>query len=150
MNLSILKKPSSIIIIILCIALILIIWKPVIPSRYIIGGMADAIDVKNLTFEKPVTVRYELTGKGGGNFNIIADKSKNKAVVVEGDIGKVDLLLAMRSSDFNDLMISMARGKADEYMFMSLVISNKLKIAGDMTMLNKLFSPKGEKKGEEK
>jgi hypothetical protein len=33
-------------------------------------------------------------------------------------------------------------------MFKSLVISNKLKIAGDMTLLAKLFSSKG--KGEKK
>ena len=144
MNLSILKKPSSIIIILLCIVLILVIWQPVIPSGYIIGGMADAIDVKKLSLEKPVILRFELSGRGGGNYNIVVDK--NKARVVEGDMDKIDLLITMRSDDFNDLMISMARGKADEYMFKSLVISNKLKIAGDMMILQKLFSSKGEKK----
>jgi hypothetical protein len=118
----------------------------VIPSGYIIDGMADAINVKNLSLEKPVILRFELSGRGGGDYNIVVDKNKNKAEVVEGDMGKIDLLIAMRSYDFNDLMISMARGKADEYMFKSLVISNKLKIAGDMTLLAKLFSSKGEKK----
>jgi len=146
MNLSILKKPSSIIIIILCIFLLLIIWQPVIPSVYIIDGMADVIDVKNLTLEKPVILRFELSGKGGGDFNIVVDKKKNKAEVVEGDMKNIDLLMAMSSKDFNDLMISMARGKADEYLFRSLVISNKLKMAGDMALLNKIFTSKGEKK----
>jgi hypothetical protein len=146
MNLSILKKPSSIIIIILCIVLILAIWQPVIPSGYIIDGMADAIDVKNISLEQPVVLKFELSGKGGGDYNIVVDKTKGKAEVIEGDIGKIDLLIAMRAQDFSDLMISMARGKADEYMFKSLVISNKLKIAGDMTLLQKLFSSKGDKK----
>jgi len=146
MNLSILKKPSSIIIIILCIFLLLVIWQPVIPSVYIIDGMADVIDVKNLTLEKPVILRFELSGKGGGDFNIVVDKKKNKAEVVEGEMKNIDLLMAMSSKDFNDLMISMARGKADEYLFRSLVISNKLKMAGDMALLNKIFTSKGEKK----
>ena len=146
MNLSILKKPSSIIIILLCIVLILVIWQPVIPSGYIIDGMADVIDIKNLSLEKPVVLRFELSGRGGGDYNIVVDKNKKKAVVVKGDMGKIDMLIEMRSNDFNDLMISLARGKADEYMFKSLVISNKLKIAGDMMILQKLFSSKGEKK----
>ena len=146
MNLSILKKPSSIIIIILCIFLLLVIWQPVIPSVYIIDGMADVIDVKNLTLEKPVILRFELSGKGGGDFNIVVDKKKNKAEVVEGEMKNINLLMAMSSKEFNDLMISMARGKADEYLFRSLVISNKLKMAGDMALLNKIFTSKGEKK----
>ena len=146
MNLSILKKPSSIIIIILCIFLLLVIWQPVIPSVYIIDGMADVIDVKNLTLEKPVIVRFELSGKGGGDYNIVVDKKKNKAEVVEGEMKNVDLVMAMSSKEFNDYMISMARGKADEYLSRSLVISKKLKIAGDITLLSKIFTSKGEKK----
>ncbi len=143
MKFSVLKKSSSIIIIILCIILLLVIWRPVIPSSFIIGGMADSIDVKKLSLEKPVILRFELSGKGGGDYNIIVDK--NKAEVVEGKMDNIDILMSMRAEDFNNLMISMARGKANENMFKSLVVSNKLKIAGDMTNLQKLFSIKGGK-----
>jgi hypothetical protein len=38
----------------------------------------------------------------------------------------------MEATDFNDLMISVARGKADEFTFRRLVISKIMRFSGDM------------------
>lgn len=143
MKLLILKSPGKIIIIILCIILIYVIWQPVLPSGWIIKGMADAIDAESLALTEPVTVRFKLSGPGGGDYNLIVDKDKAEAT--EGRVERIDLLISMESGEFNDLMLAMAEGEADELTFKSLVISNKLQFAGDILILQKLFSSKGGK-----
>ena len=120
--------------------LVLVIWQPVFPSGWIIQGMAQQIDPKNLSLDKPAVLRFELAGRGGGNYNLTL--SKEKVDVTEGNTNQLDLIIAMKATDFNKLVFQMAQGKADESTFAKLAISNTLKIAGDMSVLE-LLNPTG-------
>jgi len=142
MKFSVIKSPAGVVIIILCIVLVFAIWQPVIPSGMIIEGMTDYIDVEALSLDKPVCVRFELKGRGGGDYNIIVDS--DSAVVKTGAVDSADLIIIMEASDFNTLIFSMADGKADEYLFKRFVVSNKLQFAGDISILQKLFNKQGE------
>ena len=143
MKLSTLIKPGSIIMIILGIILILVIWKPVLPTSFMIQGMAEMVDVKSLALKEPVVVRFELEGKGGGNYNLVVDS--DKAEVTEGVPDRIDCLFKMKAADFTELMYNMASGKANESVYMTLLMSNKLDIAGDMMLFGKLLAPKEDK-----
>lgn len=143
MKITIFKKTGTIAMIILVVIFIVIVAKPVLPSKYILMGMADAVDVKTIPWDDKIVVHYELYGKGGGRYNLIADREK--AVITEGEPDRIDLYFKMEASEFNDLMIAMARGMADESMFKCLVIANKLKFAGDISVMEKLFSEEGGK-----
>ncbi len=127
--------------VILAAILIIVIWQPVLPSSFIIQKMVDSIDCRNLTLEEPMVIRFELSGKGGGDYNIVA--SSGKAELTEGNTERADLILYMEASDFNDLMFSFAKGEADEFTFIKFIISNKLKFAGDRSALEILLSSKG-------
>jgi hypothetical protein len=118
--------------------IIYIIWQPVFPSKFILKGMAEQIDLKSLNLERPVVIRFYLTGKGGGIYNIVVDK--DKASVVEGDTDRIDLFLKMEAREFNYLMYSLATGKASDSAFISRIISKRLSTAGDMNIMKKLFS----------
>ncbi len=139
MKLSTLKKPSSIIITLLLLALIFVIVKPTLPSGIIIEKMAEMIDVKKLPMKLPVVIRFELGGKGGGIYNLVVNK--DKAIVTEGDTDQIDLLFCMSAADFNELMFSMAGGNASESVFISLIMSSKLRTAGDIALLQKVLAP---------
>ena len=105
---SIFKKKSFLaVIIILGIALILIIWQPVLPSSFIIEKMAETIDVKNLALTEEVVVRFELSGRGGGNYNIVVNNEK--AEVIEGDVNRIDLILSMEASSNAVFCASLSR-----------------------------------------
>lgn len=120
------------------VVVILIIWQPVFPSKFILQGMADQIDVKKLTIELPVVMRFYLTGKGGGVYNIVV--TKEKAEVTEGDTDRIDLALKMEASEFNGLMYSLATGEASESAFIKMGVSKRLSYAGDMTIMKELFN----------
>ena len=126
----------------LLLVLALVIWQPVFPSAWIIQKMADSIDPAKIALHLPTVVRFSLGGKGGGTYNIVVQKDSVK--MVRGDTDEVDLILFMEAKDFNNLMFSLASGKADEYTFRSLVISKFLRFAGDMSVFEKLFENKGE------
>lgn len=136
MRLSIPKVIYTLFVFVLGAVLALVIWQPVIPSGWIIEGMAKQIDPGNLSLDKPVVLRFDLAGKGGGLYNLVL--SKEKVAVIEGYTDQVDLVLATKATDFNRLILQMAQGKADESVFAKLVISNELKIAGDMSVLELL------------
>ena len=125
-------------VIVLGAVLLMVIWQPVFPSGWIIQGMAERIDPRNLSLDKPAVLRFELAGRGGGNYNLTL--SKEKIDVTEGDTNQADLIIAMNAIDFNELIFQMAQGKADEAMFQKLAISNVLRLAGDMSILE-LLSP---------
>ena len=129
---------NTIAVIVLGAVLVLVIWQPVFPSGWIIQGMAGQIDPRSLSLDKPAVLRFELAGRGGGNYNLTL--SKEKVDVTEGDTNQVDLIIAMNAIDFNELIFQMAQGKADEAMFQKLAISNVLRLAGDMRILE-LLSP---------
>ena len=120
--------------------LALVIWQPVLPSGWIIRGMAEQLDPSSLSLDRPVVLRFELSGNGGGVYNLLL--SSDKVEVTEGDTDQVDFLMATQAADFNKLVFEMARGKADEMVVARLVVSNVVKIAGDMSVLEAL-NPKG-------
>lgn len=128
---------------VLVTVLALVIWQPVLPSSWIIQGLAQQIDPGSLSLDKTAVLRFELAGKGGGNYNLVL--SPEKVEVTEGDTNQVDLVIATKATDFNQLVFQMAQGKADESVFAKMVISNMLRIAGDMSVLE-LLNPtdKGE------
>lgn len=128
---------------ILGIILVLVIWQPVLPSGWIIQRMAGSINPEDFPAGPPMIVRFSLSGKGGGVYNILAGPDGVEVVMETAD--PVDLIMYMEAGDFNRLMISLARGTADEYTFQSLIVSKVLRFAGDMTVLEKLFDPKGVK-----
>jgi hypothetical protein len=136
MAISIPKIMSTLVVTILGIVLALVIWQPVFPSGWIIQGLAKQIDPRNLSLDKPAVLRFELAGKGGGFYNLML--SREKVEVTEGDTHQVDLIIATNATDFNKLVFQMAQGKADEFAVTKLVISNVLKIAGDMSVLQSL------------
>jgi len=140
---SIPKIIHSLVLLVLGIVLVLVIWQPVVPSGWIIHGLAQQIDPQSLSIDEPAVLRFELAGKGGGVYNLKV--SKARVEVTEGDTGQVDLIIATNATDFNQLMYQMAQGKADEFKFARLVISNVLKIAGDMSVLE-LLKPTDEGK----
>ena len=117
--------------------LLLVIWDPVFPSAWIIQKMADSIDPQKLSLEQPAVVRFELSGKGGGTYNVVVDP--DRVEVVKGATERVDLILYMKAKDFNNLMFSLASGEANEYTFRSLIISKALTFSGDMAVFQKLF-----------
>ncbi len=134
------KKYSKLYIasmVVLGIILILVIWQPVFPSGVLIGLMADQIDPQQVSLERSVTVRFDLSGKGGGRYNILVNKDSVKTK--KGDTDAVDLVIYMEAADFNNLMYSIASGKADESMFVSLGMSDILRVAGDISILENLF-----------
>jgi hypothetical protein len=118
------------------VVLVLLIWQPVFPSGWIVRGMAAQIDPVSLQVDKPAVLRFELSGPGGGNYNLRL--SKAMVEMTEGDTDQVDLLLAMEATDFNELVFQLVQGKADESTFAKLAISNTLKMAGDMSVLEML------------
>ena len=136
MRLSIPKVINTIVVIALGAVLALVIWQPVFPSGWIIQGMAEQLDPKNLSLKQPAVLRFELAGQGGGIYNLML--SREKVEVSEGNTNQVDLIIAMKATDFNNLVFQMAQGKADEFMFQKLVISNMLRMAGDMSVLELL------------
>ena len=143
MSPSIARIVHSFVVFVLLVVLVLVIWQPVFPSGWIIQGMATQIEPHNLALEKPAVLRFELVGRGGGTYNLVL--SREKVEVTEGDTNQVDLIIATKATEFNQLFLQLAQGKADEFTFAKLVISNTLKIAGDMSILEVLNSTgKGE------
>lgn len=119
------------------LALVYTIWQPVLPSRFLVQGMAGRIDPGVLREGEQKVIRYDLGGKGGGIYNLVA--RKDGVEVVEGQTDQVDLILFMEAKDFNNMVFSLARGKADESMFMRLVIAKVMRFAGDMGIFELLF-----------
>ena len=144
MRLSMKKALYNFTVIALLVVLVLIIWQPIFPSAWVIQGLAQQIDPNNLALEKQAVLRFELAGRGGGNYNLTL--SEDEVKVTEGTTSQADLIIAMKATDFNQLMFQMAQGKADEFTFSKLAISNTLRIAGDMSVLQ-LLDPtdRGEK-----
>ena len=122
---------------VLAITLIYVIWQPVIPSGFIIEKMAEMIEPQNLREDEQKVVRFDLSGKGGGLYNLVV--RKDGAEVVEGETDRVDLVLYMEARDFNALMFSLARGKADESLFIRLTLSKVMRFAGDMGVFELIF-----------
>ena len=141
---SIAKVIYASLVFVLVTVLAVVIWQPVLPSGWIIQGLAQQIDPNSLSLDKPTVLRFELAGRGGGNYNLML--SPEKVEVTEGATEQVDLVIATKATDFNQLVFQLAQGKADESVFAKLVISNMLKIAGDMSVLE-LLNPTG--KGEQ-
>jgi SCP-2 sterol transfer family protein len=131
----------TLVMIALGVVLVLVIWQPVIPSGWIIEGMADGLDPKSLSIDKPAVLCFKLSGKGGGTYNLMF--SKEKIEVTEGRTDQVDLLITMNAADFNTLIFQMAQGKANKSVFMKLIISNTMKMAGDFSVLQLLAPPDG-------
>jgi len=130
-------------LLLLGVILVYAIVQPVFPSGFIIKKMADAIDPRNLPAEPTLVMRFELSGKGGGAYSIVA--GRKGVETIEGPLDRADLILFMEAGDFNRLMFSMATGRADEYTFKKLAISKVLRFAGDMTVFETVF--KAAKKG---
>jgi hypothetical protein len=112
------------------LTLIYVIWQPVLPSGFIIQKMAESLKPPDLPQGEQKVLRFDLSGKGGGVYNLVF--RRDGVEVVEGDTEQVDLIIFMEATDFNDLMISVARGKADEFTFRRLVISKIMRFSGDM------------------
>ena len=112
------------------LTLVYVIWQPVLPSGFIIQKMAESLEPPDLPQGEQRILRFNLSGKGGGVYNLVF--RSDGVEVVEGDTDQVDLILFMEATDFNDLMISVARGKADELTFRRLIISKVMRFAGDM------------------
>jgi len=116
-----------------------VVWQPVIPSGLIVRKMAEYVDPGRLDPQGLRVVRFDLSGKGGGRFDIVA--GDGRVEVVEDRDGPVDLILFMEATDFNALMFSLARGQTDESAFLRQVLSKKVRFAGDITLLEALFKP---------
>ena len=129
---------------ILGLTLIYVIWQPVLPSGLIIQKMAESLTPPDLPQGEQRVLRFDLSGKGGGVYNLVFHR--DGVEVVEGDTDQVDLILFMEAKDFNDLMISFARGKADEFTFRRLVISKIMRFAGDIRVFE-LMAPSEEAAG---
>jgi hypothetical protein len=126
------------------LTLIYVIWQPVLPSGLIIQKMAESLKPPDLPQGEQRVLRFDLSGKGGGVYNLVF--KRDGVEVVEGDTDQVDLILFMEATDFNDLMISFARGKADEFTFRRLVISKIMRFAGDIRVFE-LMAPSEETDG---
>jgi len=125
---------------ILGITLLIVIVNPVLPSKHLIQGMAGQADKTKASLEEPVTVRFDLSGRGGGVYNIVA--TKDKVEVIEGAIDHVDSIIYMKATDFNNLIFQMATGQADEFTIKGLVMGNFMDIAGDMFALGAIMGEK--------
>lgn len=123
------------------ITLIYVIWQPVFPSGFIVRKMAETIRPETLDLDQPKVIRFELSGKGGGIYNIVTEP--HKVAVVEGRMDRADLILYMEAKDFNELMFSLARGKADEHTFRKRVIDKTMRFAGDLGVMEMLFRQPG-------
>ncbi len=119
------------------LVLVYTLWEPVLPSRFLIQGMAKRIDTQSVPDGEQRVVRFELTGKGGGNYNLLVRKDGGD--VVEGDTDQADLILFMEARNFNNLIFSLARGEADANTFLRLTISKVMRFAGDMGVLELIF-----------
>ncbi len=128
-------------VLVLAAALVDAVWQPVLPSRWIIQKMADSIDPRSLSAAQPATVRFELSGKGGGTYSVVVDKGS--VTLVAGPTERADLILYMEAKEFNDLIFALSKGKADEYTFRSLIVAKVITFAGDMAVFKNLFSKKG-------
>jgi len=126
------------------LTLIYVIWQPVLPSGLIIHKMAESLKPPDLPQGEQRVLRFDLSGKGGGVYNLVFQR--DGVEVVEGDTDQVDLIIFMEATDFNDLMISLARGKADEFTFRRLIISKVMRFAGDMGVFE-LMAPSEEADG---
>jgi hypothetical protein len=125
-------------LLVLLLTLVYTIWQPVLPSSFLIQGMAGRVSGGNLAEGEEKVVRFNLSGKGGGVYNLVA--RKDGAEVIEGtEVDKVDLVLFMEATDFNNMVFSLARGKGDETMFMRMVIAKVMRFAGDMSVFELLF-----------
>jgi SCP-2 sterol transfer family len=143
MKLSMPQLFNTIAIVVLGAVLVFSIWQPVFPSGWIIEGMAQQIDPGELSLDESKVLRFELAGKGGGEYNLAI--SEDVVEVYEGKTHQADLIIAMEATDFNHLIFQLAQGKADEFTFAKLAISNTMKFAGDMSILE-LLNP--EEKGK--
>jgi len=123
--------------VILGVVLVLVVWDPVFPSSWILRRMADSVDPERLSLDRPVVLRFELSGKGGGIYNLLVDR--DKVEVATGMTDHVDLILYMEAEDFNNLILSLAGGRADEYTFRGLIISKTLTFSGDLAVFQKVF-----------
>lgn len=119
------------------LTLLYVIWQPILPSVFLIQGMARQIDPANLPDEEPRVVRFDLSGKGGGVYNLVV--RQDGVEVVEGDADRADLVLFMEAQDFNAMVFSLARGQGDESMFMRMTIAKVMRFAGDMGVFELLF-----------
>ena len=124
-------------ILLLGLTLVYTIWQPVFPSGFLIQGMAGRIDPGKIPEGEQRVVRFDLSGKGGGTYNLVV--RKDGVEVVEEQTDQVDLVLYMEAKDFNNMVFSLARGKADESMFMRLTIAKVMRFAGDMGVFELLF-----------
>jgi hypothetical protein len=113
------------------LTLIYAIWQPVLPSGWVIQGMAESIRPPDLPEGEQRVIRFDLSGKGGGVYNLVLQRDEVK-VVKGGNTDRVDLILFMEATDFNDLMISFAKGTADEFRFRRMIISKVMRFAGDI------------------
>lgn len=122
-------------------ALIYVVWQPVLPSRWIVQRMAKAAQLPDLALGEDRVIRFDLSGKGGGVYNLVLQKEG--VYVVEGkSTDRVDLVIYMEARDFSSLMISLARGNVDDLAFRRLVIAKIMRFGGDMEVF-RLLSPKG-------
>ncbi len=119
--------------------LVYVVWQPVLPSGLIIRKMAEYIDPGSLDLEQPRVIRFELAGKGGGVYDVVV--APDQVTVQEDRDGPVDLILFMEARDFNALMLSFARGKADKSEFIRQTLSKKMRFAGDMQLMETMFKP---------
>jgi len=119
------------------LVLVYTLWEPVLPSRFLIQGMAKRIDPQSVPAGEQRVVCFDLSGKGGGTYNLVV--GDDGVHVVEGETDQVDLVLFMEAGDFNDLIFSMAKGNADSNMFIRLTISKVMRFAGDMGVLESIF-----------
>jgi hypothetical protein len=138
------KCLSWFLVLLLILILVHAVWQPVLPSAWIVKKMAGAIDRTAMQGQRPVVVQFNLSGSGGGVYSILA--GPDKVEMIQGRTNQADLIVFMEATDFNNLMVSLARGQGDEYTFQSLIISKVLRFAGDMTVLKNLFN-KTESKG---
>jgi len=122
---------------ILVIGLAYAIWQPVFPSGILVKGMAGTIDPKVLSLDKPVVIRFDLSGKGGGIFSVWVDQTK--AEVIKGKTDSVDLVIFMKATDFNDMIATMSKGKGDSTLITRLMISDIFSFAGDISLFGKIF-----------
>ena len=129
---------------ILGLTLIYVIWQPVLPSGYIVQKMAESLNPPDLPQGEKRVLRFDLSGRGGGVYNLVF--RSDGVEVVEGDTDQLDLVLFMEATDFNNLMISFARGKADEFTFRRLIISKVMRFAGNIRVFE-LMAPSEEADG---
>jgi hypothetical protein len=122
---------------ILGLALVYSFWEPVLPSRFLIQGMAKRIDPQALPDDGQTVVCFDLSGKGGGVYSLLV--RRDGVDVVEGETDQADLILFMKARNFNNLILSLARGQADGNTFIRLTTSKVLRFSGDMGVLELIF-----------